>query len=155
MSEHQVNQLTLWLVSAVFPLVGIAKLFLANVMVRNTHTRTRIGDWLVRMFVAIGVTFILIGSVYALAVTSSYGWLHLPVWGNWGMRLAAVCSVLLSVISTAMLVRHLLPLLQEVSGPHPAIDPPHVAKEIVVGFGMVIGASVALLAALMLLVDWV
>jgi hypothetical protein len=155
MTEYQANQITLWLIGVIFPIVGVAKLFLANTMVRNTHTRTRIGDWLIRMFVSMSVTLFLIGLIYMLALMESYQWYHLPIWTRWWMRAAAVASVILAFVSTAMLVKTLIPLLKDAEiGPR-IYEKPHMIKELATGTGMVLGASAVVLVVLMMLVDWV
>jgi hypothetical protein len=155
MTEYQANQITLWLIGVIFPIVGVAKLFLANIMVRNTHTRTRVGDWLIRMFVSMSVTLMLIGIIYMLALFESYQWIDIPIWARWWMRAAAVASVILAFVSTAMLVKNLIPLLKDADiGPR-IYERPHMAKEVATGTGMVLGASAAVLVILMTLVDWV
>lgn len=154
-TESQVNLFTLWLVSVALPIVGVSKLFLAAVMVRNTHLRTPLGDWLVRMFVAIGAAFLLIGSVYLLAVLEVYGWLVLPVWARWEVRIAAVTAALLALFSTAALVRVLIPLLRDAAWPAARREPLGIAREIAIGFVIIFSTSAGLLGLLMLLVDWV
>jgi hypothetical protein len=112
MSEHEANRITILLIAIVFPIVGVCKLYLAQVMRRNTHIRTRIGDWLVRMFVAIGVTFIFVGAAYGISF--SFDWLETPLWARWAIRVAGVLSSLCSLLATVILVRHLIPLLRDV-----------------------------------------
>lgn len=112
-TERQADLVTILAIAVMFPLIGAMKLFFARVMVRNTHTRTPIGSWLVRMFTAIGVTFIFVGLAYGLSVVVWFDWWQLTVWQKWPLRITAVLFGLVSLISTAMLTRHLLPLLKE------------------------------------------
>jgi NADH:ubiquinone oxidoreductase subunit 2 (subunit N) len=111
-SEAQANELTIIAIAVAFPLVGIGKLYLAQIMRRNTHTRTRIGDWLVKMFIAIGMAFICVGCAYGLSIAQMHGWVILPVWGRWLIRLSAVFTAMMSLVATIILVHSLIPLLQ-------------------------------------------
>jgi hypothetical protein len=112
MSEREANELTIWAIAIAFPLVGIGKLYLSQVMRKNTHTRTPIGEWLVRMFIAIGMAFMCVGVAYGLTVMQLHGWLVLPLWGRWVIRICAVVTALMSLLATGILVKALLPLLQ-------------------------------------------
>ena len=112
MSEAQANEMTILAIAIAFPLVGIGKLYLAQVMRKNTHTRTTIGDWLVKMFIAIGLAFICVGTAYGLSIAQMHGWFVLPLWARWTIRLSAVFTALMSLLATGILVHSLLPLLQ-------------------------------------------
>jgi hypothetical protein len=109
-SEHEANQLTIWAVAIAFPLVGIGKLYLSQIMRRNTFIRTSIGDWLVKMFIAIGLAFICVGVSYGLSIT--LGWINIPLWARWVIRVSGVVAALMSLVATANVVRALLPLLR-------------------------------------------
>lgn len=124
MSEHEANQLTIWAIAIAFPIVGIGKLYLSQIMRRNTHTRTRIGDWLVKMFIAIGLAFICVGVAYGLSLAASYHWMSMPLWARWAIRVSAVLTALMSLLSTVILVRYLLPLLRS-----PLVIDRHYASE--------------------------
>ena len=117
MSEHEANQLTIWAVAIAFPLVGIGKLYLSQIMRRNTFIRTSIGDWLVKMFIAIGLAFICVGVSYGLSIT--LGWINIPLWARWVIRVSGVVAAfaagvpaLMSLVATANVVRVLMPLLR-------------------------------------------
>ncbi len=112
MTEHQADLLTIMAVAIVFPLIGFGKLVFSQIMRRNTTIRTRIGDWLVKMFIAVGVTFILFGTLYALSLAISYEWLTLPLWARWIVRIGAVMTGVLSLVATVKLYRALKPLLK-------------------------------------------
>jgi len=112
MSEHEANEITILAIAIAFPLVGIGKLYLAQVMRKNTHTRTTIGDWLVKMFIAIGLAFICVGTAYGITILALHGWVVLPLWARWTIRLSAVFTALMSLLATGILVHSLLPLLQ-------------------------------------------
>jgi len=110
MSEHEANQLTIWAVAIAFPLVGIGKLYLSQVMRRNTFIRTNIGDWLVKMFIAIGLAFIAVGVSYG--ITIAVGWLSIPLWLRWVIRVSGVMAAVMSLVATACVVKSLMPLLR-------------------------------------------
>lgn len=114
MSEQQANQLTLWAVSVMLPMVGIGKWWFAWVMKRNTHIRTDIGSWLIRMFVSIGFMFTGLGLVYSLSLVESYEWITLAIWVRWTIRIFVVVIGFVSLLSTGMLVRCVVPMLRDV-----------------------------------------
>lgn len=114
MSEHQADLLTLMAVAFCMPIVGIGKLFFSQVMRRNTTIRTPIGDWLVKMFIAVGLTFVTFGLLYGLSLAVSYQWLSVPMWVRWMFRVVVIVTGVMSLVSTAMCVRSLLPLLRAI-----------------------------------------
>jgi hypothetical protein len=111
-SEEQVTDFTIWIIAIAFPLIGVGKLYLSQVMRKSTHTRTRIGDWLVKMFIAIGLAFICIGTAYGLSISAQWGWITIPVWARWLIRTIAVLTGLMSLVATVMVVKELLPFLR-------------------------------------------
>jgi hypothetical protein len=123
MSEHQADLLTVMAVAFCMPLVGIGKLFFSQVMRRNTVIRTPIGDWLVKMFIAVGLTFLMFGGLYGLTLAVSYQWITPPLWIRWPLRIGVVVTGLMSLTSTAMCVRNLLPLLRSIDD-----QPQYVSK---------------------------
>ncbi len=112
MSEYQANEITIWAIAIAFPLIGLGKLYLSQVMRKSTQKRTIIGDWLVRMFIAIGFSFICVGIAYGLSVFAMKGWIELPIWARWVIRISAVITGIMSLVATVMVVKAIKPLLK-------------------------------------------
>ena len=113
MSEHQADLITIMLVAIAMPIVGIGKYILAWFMHHNTIIHTRVGDWLIRMFMAIGSTFILFGLLYGLSLVGSYHWITIPLWVRWTIRASLVTTAIMSTVATIRVVQLVAPLLRE------------------------------------------
>ncbi len=113
MSEHQADRLTILAIAIIFPLIGLAKLYFAHVIAHNVQIRTRLGTWIYRMFLAIGVTFVFVGLAYGLSYLALSEWIELQVWQRWPIRILSVLCGVYSLISTYMVLRFLLPLIDD------------------------------------------
>jgi hypothetical protein len=115
MTEHQWNQITIWSIAIMLPLVGIAKFWFALIMKRNTHTRTRVGSWLVRLFCAMGGMAFALGVVYLLSLFAGYQWMPIDLWMRWVMRIVVVMAATWALVCNYMLVRAILPVLRDIN----------------------------------------
>lgn len=115
MSEYQWNQITIWAIAVMLPTVGVFKFWFAWIMRRNTHTRTPVGSWLIRLFCAMGCMTTGLGIVYFLALAGGYKWVPIDLWMRWIMRGVVVFTACWAVVCTAMLVRALVPVLRDIN----------------------------------------
>lgn len=111
-SEHTLNTITILSVAITMPIVGIGKIFFSQVMRKNTTIHTRIGDWLVRMFIAIGASFILFGSLYGSSFAIDQGWVNIPIILRQITRLLVTTTSIFALFATGMCVHSLIPLLR-------------------------------------------
>lgn len=111
MSDRTADLITLWLIVLIYPLVGIAKLSFVWVMSRYTPKQTLVGKWIMRMFTSVGVSFILMGAIYALTLISRYDLWQASSAVRMVMRIALVLPALISLLATILLWRQLRPIL--------------------------------------------
>jgi hypothetical protein len=64
------------------------------------------------MFIAIGFSFICVGIAYGLSVFAMKGWIELPIWARWVIRISAVVTGIMSLVATVMVVKAIKPLLK-------------------------------------------